>query len=95
MLARVPDAPPGTRGISCFIVPKFLVGDDGSLGDRNAVECVSIEHKMGINASPTCVMAYEDAIGYLIGEPNQGMRYMFQMMNTARLSVGLSGSGPR
>ena len=91
VLARVPDAPPGTRGISCFIVPKFLVGDDGSLGERNAVECVSIEHKMGINASPTCVMAYEDAVGYLIGEPNQGMRYMFQMMNTARLSVGLSG----
>ncbi len=91
VLARVPDAPPGTRGISCFIVPKFLVGDDGSLGARNAVECVSIEHKMGINASPTCVMAYDDAIGYLIGEPNQGMRYMFQMMNTARLSVGLSG----
>ena len=91
VLARVPDAPPGTRGISCFIVPKFLVADDGSLGERNAVECVSIEHKMGINASPTCVMAYEDAVGYLIGEPNQGMRYMFQMMNTARLSVGLSG----
>ena len=79
------------EGISCFIVPKFLLADDGSLGERNAVECVSIEHKMGINASPTCVMAYEDAVGYLIGEPNQGMRYMFQMMNTARLSVGLSG----
>ena len=91
VLARVPDAPPGTKGISCFIVPKFLVGDDGSLGARNAVECVSIEHKMGINASPTCVMAYDDAVGYLIGEPNQGMRYMFKMMNTARLSVGLSG----
>ena len=91
VLARVPDAPPGTRGISCFIVPKFLVDDDGSLGERNAVECVSIEHKMGINASPTCVMAYDDAIGYLIGEPNQGMRYMFKMMNTARLSVGLEG----
>jgi alkylation response protein AidB-like acyl-CoA dehydrogenase len=91
VLARVPDAPPGTRGISCFIVPKYLVGDDGSLGERNAVECVSIEHKMGINASPTCVMSYEDATGYLIGEPNQGMRYMFKMMNTARLSVGLSG----
>ena len=91
VLARVPDAPPGTRGISCFIVPKFLVGDDGSIGGRNRVECVSIEQKMGINASPTCVMAYEDAVGHLIGEPNQGMRYMFQMMNTARLSVGLSG----
>jgi alkylation response protein AidB-like acyl-CoA dehydrogenase len=91
VLARVPDAPPGTKGISCFIVPKFLVGDDGALGERNSLECVSIEDKMGINASPTCVMAYEDAVGYLIGEPNQGMRYMFRMMNTARLSVGLEG----
>jgi 3-(methylsulfanyl)propanoyl-CoA dehydrogenase len=91
VLARVPDAPPGTKGVSCFIVPKFLVDDDGSLGARNAVHCVSIEHKMGINASPTCVMAYESAVGYLIGEPNEGMRYMFRMMNTARLSVGLEG----
>ncbi|MFV0309527.1 MAG: acyl-CoA dehydrogenase [Desertimonas sp.] len=91
VLARVPGAPPGTKGISCFIVPKFLVDDDGSLGERNAVECVSIEQKMGINASPTCVMAYDDAIGYLIGEANQGMRYMFTMMNNARLSVGLEG----
>jgi alkylation response protein AidB-like acyl-CoA dehydrogenase len=91
VLARVPDAPPGTKGISCFIVPKLLVGDDGSLGERNAVECVSIEHKMGINASPTCVMAYDGAVGHLIGEPNQGMRYMFTMMNNARLSVGLEG----
>ena len=90
VLARVPDAPPGTKGISCFIVPKYLVDDDGSLGEHNALECVSIEHKMGINASPTCVMAYDGAVGHLIGEPNQGMRYMFQMMNTARLSVGLS-----
>jgi 3-(methylsulfanyl)propanoyl-CoA dehydrogenase len=91
VLARVPDAPPGTKGISCFIVPKVLVEDDGTLGKRNAVECVSIEDKMGINASPTCVMVYEDAVGYLIGEPNQGMRYMFRMMNTARLSVGVEG----
>jgi len=91
VLARVPDAPPGTKGISCFIVPKFLVGDDGSLGDRNAVQCVSIEHKMGIRASPTCVLEYDDAVGYLIGEPNAGMRYMFTMMNNARLSVGLEG----
>jgi alkylation response protein AidB-like acyl-CoA dehydrogenase len=91
VLARVPDAPPGTRGVSCFLVPKVLVEDDGSLGARNAVHCVSIEHKMGINASPTCVMSYEDAVGYLIGEPNQGMRYMFRMMNTARLAVGLEG----
>jgi len=91
VLARVPDAPPGTRGISCFIVPKFLVNDDGTLGERNSLECVSIEHKMGINASPTCVMAYDDAVGHLVGEPNQGMRYMFTMMNNARLSVGVEG----
>jgi alkylation response protein AidB-like acyl-CoA dehydrogenase len=91
VLARVPDAPPGTKGISCFIVPKFLVNDDGSLGERNTLACVSIERKMGINASPTCVMAYEGAVGYLIGEPNEGMRYMFKMMNNARLSVGLEG----
>ena len=94
VLARVPGAPPGTRGISCFIVPKYLVNDDGSLGARNDVRCVSIEHKLGIHASPTCVMSYGDAggaIGYLIGEANQGMRYMFTMMNTARLSVGLQG----
>jgi alkylation response protein AidB-like acyl-CoA dehydrogenase len=95
VLARVPDAPPGTKGISCFIVPKFLVNDDGSLGERNDVTCVSIEHKMGIKASPTCVMSYgeagEGAVGYLIGEANQGMRYMFTMMNNARLSVGLEG----
>ena len=77
VLARVPDAPPGTKGISCFIVPKYLVNDDGSLGERNGVECVSLERKMGIHASPTCVMAYDDAVGYLIGEANQGMRYMF------------------
>src|SRR3546814_15134130 len=78
VLARTPDAPPGTKGISCFIVPKYLVNDDGSLGDRNDVTCVSIEHKMGIKASPTCVLAYGDkgdgAIGYLIGEENAGMR---------------------
>jgi 3-(methylthio)propanoyl-CoA dehydrogenase len=91
VLARVPDAPPGTKGISCFIVPKFLVDEDGSLGERNQVECVSLEQKMGINASPTCVMAYDGAVGYLIGEANEGMRYMFKMMNNARLSVGVSG----
>ena len=94
VLARTPGAPPGTKGISCFIVPKFLVGDDGSLGERNDVRCVSIEHKMGIKASPTCVMSYGDdggALGYLIGEECQGMRVMFTMMNNARLSVGLSG----
>jgi len=94
VLARVPDAPPGTRGISCFIVPKYLVGDDGSLGARNDLRCVSIEHKLGVHASPTCVMSYGDeggAVGYLIGEANQGMRYMFTMMNTARLAVGVQG----
>ena len=91
VLARTPDAPPGTKGISCFIVPKFLLDDDGSPGDRNDVECVSIEHKMGIKASPTCVLEYDEAVGYLIGEANAGMRYMFTMMNNARLSVGLEG----
>jgi alkylation response protein AidB-like acyl-CoA dehydrogenase len=91
VLARVPDAPPGTKGISCFIVPKFLVNDDGTLGEHNRVSCLSIEHKMGIHASPTCVLEYDGAVGYIIGEPNAGMRYMFTMMNTARLSVGLSG----
>ena len=94
VLARTPDAPPGTKGISCFIVPKFLVNEDGTLGARNDVKVVSIEHKMGIKASPTCVMSYGEeggAIGYLIGEANAGMRYMFTMMNNARLSVGLEG----
>ena len=94
VLARTPDAPAGTKGISCFIVPKYLVNDDGTLGARNDVKVVSIEHKMGIKASPTCVMSFgEDggAIGYLIGEENRGMSYMFTMMNSARLSVGLEG----
>ena len=94
VLARVPGAPPGTKGISCFIVPKYLVNEDGSLGDGNDLRCVSIEHKLGIHASPTCVMSYGDsggAVGYLIGEANQGMRYMFTMMNNARLSVGVQG----
>jgi alkylation response protein AidB-like acyl-CoA dehydrogenase len=94
VLARVPDAPAGTRGISCFIVPKRLVGAAGELGPNNDVRCVSIEHKLGIHASPTCVMSFGDnggATGYLVGEANQGMRYMFTMMNTARLSVGLEG----
>ena len=94
VLARVPGAPSGTKGISCFIVPKYLVNSDGSLGARNDVRCVSIEHKLGIHASPTCVMSYGDAggaTGYLIGEANQGMRYMFTMMNNARLSVGVQG----
>jgi alkylation response protein AidB-like acyl-CoA dehydrogenase len=97
VLARTPDAPPGTKGISCFIVPKFLVADDGSLGERNDVRCVSIEHKMGIKASPTCVLSYgeggDGAVGYLIGDENAGMRYMFTMMNNARLGVGIEGLG--
>jgi len=97
VLARTPDAPTGTKGISLFIVPKFLVNDDGSLGERNDVHIVSVEHKMGIKASPTCVLAYGDnsdgAIGYLIGEENAGMRYMFTMMNNARLGVGVEGLG--
>ncbi len=91
VLARTPGAPAGTKGISCFIVPKFLLAEDGSLGERNGVSCVSIEHKLGIHGSPTCVLAYEDAVGYLIGEENTGMRIMFVMMNNARLSVGLEG----
>ena len=94
VLARVPGAPPGTKGISCFIVPKYLVNPDGTLGERNDVRCVSVEHKLGIHASPTCVMSYGDnggAVGYLIGEVNAGMRFMFTMMNAARLSVGLEG----
>ena len=94
VLARTPDAPPGTKGISCFIVPKYLLNADGSLGKENDVKCVSIEHKTGIKASPTCVLSYGDnggAVGYLIGEENHGMAYMFTMMNQARLGVGLEG----
>jgi alkylation response protein AidB-like acyl-CoA dehydrogenase len=94
VLARTPDAPEGVKGISLFIVPKFLIDPDGSLGERNDVRCVSIEHKLGIHASPTCVLAYGDergAIGYLIGEENRGLEYMFIMMNHARLGVGLEG----
>jgi alkylation response protein AidB-like acyl-CoA dehydrogenase len=94
VLARLPDAPPGVRGISLFVVPKFLVNDDGSLGGRNDLVCASIEHKMGIHGSPTAVMAFgekEGAVGYIIGEPNRGLEYMFTMMNHARLNVGLEG----
>lgn len=93
VLARLPDAPPGTKGISLFIVPKMLVNDDGSIGAWNKVETVSIEHKLGIHGSPTCVQAYDNSIGYLIGEPNRGMTYMFAMMNQARREVGLEGLG--
>ena len=100
VLARLPDAPPGTRGISLFLVPKFLVGKDGSLGRRNDVFCASIEHKLGIHASPTCTMIYGDgfaedgepgAVGWLVGEENRGLACMFTMMNNARLAVGIQG----
>jgi acyl-CoA dehydrogenase len=94
VLARTPDAPDGVKGISLFTVPKYLVNPDGSLGARNDVKCVSIEHKLGIHASPTCVMAYGDkegAIGQLVGEENRGLEYMFTMMNLARLEVGIEG----
>ena len=100
VLARLPDAPAGTRGISLFLVPKFLVNEDGSLGARNDAFCASIEHKLGIHASPTCTMIYGDgfvkdrepgAIGWLIGEENRGLACMFTMMNNARLAVGMQG----
>ena len=96
VLARLPDAPPGLKGISLFLVPKFLVNDDGSLGARNDLVCASIEHKLGIHGSPTAVMSYgekDGAIGYLIGEENKGVGYMFTMMNHARVNVGLEGVG--
>ncbi len=96
VLARAPDAPPGTKGISLFVVPKYLVGPDGKPGELNDVSCVSIEHKVGIHGSPTCVMSFgesEGAVGYIIGEVHHGMRYMFTMMNDARLNVGLEGLG--
>ncbi|HET7396304.1 MAG TPA: acyl-CoA dehydrogenase [Gammaproteobacteria bacterium] len=96
VLARTPDAPEGVKGISMFLVPKFLVNDDGSLGKRNDVHCVSIEHKLGIHASPTAVLAYgekDGAVGYLIGEENHGLAYMFIMMNMARFAVGVQGLG--
>jgi acyl-CoA dehydrogenase len=96
VLARLPDAPAGTKGISLFLVPKFLVNADGSLGARNDIYASGVEHKLGIHASPTCIMTMGDkggAVGYLIGEENQGMRCMFTMMNQARLGVGLEGVG--
>ncbi len=93
VLAKLPDAPPGVRGISMFLVPKILVTDDGSLGERNAAVCGSIEQKMGIKASSTCVMNFDAARGTLVGAPHKGMRYMFTMMNEARLAVGLQGLG--
>jgi 3-(methylthio)propanoyl-CoA dehydrogenase len=94
VLARTPNAPEGVKGISLFVVPKFLVNEDGSLGERNDVHCVSIEHKLGIKASPTAVLQFGDhggAIGYLVGEENRGLEYMFIMMNAARFAVGVQG----
>jgi alkylation response protein AidB-like acyl-CoA dehydrogenase len=96
VLARTPTAPEGVKGISLFVVPKVLVNDDGTLGARNDVRCISIEHKLGIHASPTATMAFGDhggAIGYLVGEENRGLEYMFIMMNLARFSVGMEGVG--
>src|SRR5579859_6978191 len=96
VLARTPDAPPGVKGISLFIVPKYLVNDDGSLGARNDVRAVSLEHKLGIHASPTAVMSFGDnegAVGYLVGEEGRGLEFMFIMMNNARLNVGVQGIG--
>ena len=94
VLARIPGAPQGSRGISLFIVPKFHVAADGALGLRNDVRCVAIEHKLGINASPTCVMSFgdnDDCIGELVGPENGGLQAMFTMMNSARINVGSQG----
>ena len=91
VLARLPDAPEGTKGISLFIVPKFLVTENGDIGERNPVNCGSIEHKMGIKASATAVLNFDNATGYLIGEPNKGLKAMFTFMNTARLGTGMEG----
>jgi len=93
VLAKLPDAPAGTRGISLFLVPKRIVQEDGSCGEANGVRCSSIEHKMGIRANATCVLDFDDAEGFLIGEPHKGMRAMFTMMNSARLNVGMQGIG--
>ena len=96
VLARLPGAPEGTRGISLFLVPKFLVNPDGSLGERNDLVCVGLEHKLGLHGSPTCTMAFGEAggaIGYLIGEENRGLNCMFTMMNNTRLAVGIQGVG--
>ena len=93
VLARLPDAPPGSRGLSLFLCPKRLVGDDGAPGEANAVRAASLEHKLGVHGSPTCVMLYEDAKAELVGAPNQGLAAMFVMMNAARLQVGVQGVG--
>jgi alkylation response protein AidB-like acyl-CoA dehydrogenase len=93
VLAKLPDAPSGTRGISLFLVPKFLPGEDGRPGVRNGVSCTSIEHKMGIKASATCAMSFDEAKGWLVGQPHRGLAAMFTMMNAARLGVGVQGLG--
>ena len=93
VLARLPDAPPGSRGLTLFLCPKRLVGDDGALGEANALRPASLEHKLGVHGSPTCVMLYEDARAELVGAPNQGLAAMFIMMNSARLHVGVQGVG--
>ncbi|HET6182182.1 MAG TPA: acyl-CoA dehydrogenase C-terminal domain-containing protein [Acetobacteraceae bacterium] len=93
VLAKLPDAPAGTRGISLFVVPKFLPGADGRCGARNAVACTALEHKMGIKASATCALAFDEATGWLVGQPHKGLSAMFTMMNEARLGVGIQGLG--
>jgi hypothetical protein len=93
VLAKLPDAPAGSKGISLFVVPKFKVTRDGGIGERNAVHCGSIEHKMGIHGSATCVLNFDGAQGYLVGQPHKGLMAMFTMMNTARLGVGVQGLG--
>ncbi|PZU59120.1 MAG: acyl-CoA dehydrogenase [Sphingobium sp.] len=93
VLARLPDAPKGVKGISLFLVPKYLPKDDGAPGPSNGVQCANIEHKMGLKASATCQMNFEDSVGWLVGEPNKGMAAMFTMMNTERVSVGIQGLG--
>src|SRR5690606_23393317 len=93
VLARLPDAPAGPKGISLFLASKFEVKEDGTLGDRNAFHPVGVEHKLGIHASPTCVMSYEGATATLVGRPNEGLSHMFVMMNAARLAVGVEGVG--
>ncbi len=93
VLARLPDAPPGTKGVSLFVCPRRLVNADGSLGETNAVKCIGLENKIGIHGSPTCVMEYDGAKAWLVGEPNRGMAAMFTMMNSARVNVGVQGVG--
>src|SRR5690606_36427014 len=93
VLARLPDAPPGSRGTSLFIVPKFKVARDGTVGGRNALRCGAVEHKMGIHGSATCVMNFDGAEGYLVGQPHRGLAAMFTMMNSARIGVGMQGLG--